>query len=217
MCAQRANIMPPTEIQFPGASWPSSSEGLVLAWENQQATPEGMETLTPTRTGKAFWNARGGMDVRGGTYEIPGAGTKMLRECGKSGAFTLEAMITPMVPPFDKAMRPVFSLEDDAGQREAGSLATPQWVDSLAGHGRQPTGHVRRAAAHAHPGRPAPAHRAWLQGRPLRAFRGRRPTIDTLATQRGTAMGCHPGKAPHRRVLEIRRDLAGNGGAVVRA
>jgi hypothetical protein len=39
----------------------------------------------------------------------------MLRECGKSGAFTLEAIITPMVPPYDREGRPVLSLEDASG------------------------------------------------------------------------------------------------------
>jgi hypothetical protein len=39
----------------------------------------------------------------------------MVRECGESGAFTLEAIITPMVPPYDREARPVLSLEDASG------------------------------------------------------------------------------------------------------
>lgn len=113
--AQHPNVMSPTSIRVPGALWPQSRDGLLLAWESRHTTPTGIENATPTRSGKAFWNPRGGMDMRGGSFELPDAGTAMLRECGRSGAFTLEAIITPMVPPYDKAMRPVLSLEDDAG------------------------------------------------------------------------------------------------------
>lgn len=113
--AQRPNVMARTKFAVPTLGWPQSREGLVYAWEHRDAQPLQLTSAVPERRGKAFWNLRGGMDVRGGTYELPEVGTAMLRECGRSGAFTLEAVITPMVPPYDREARPVLSLEDARG------------------------------------------------------------------------------------------------------
>ncbi|MEZ0385908.1 MAG: LamG-like jellyroll fold domain-containing protein [Verrucomicrobium sp.] len=113
--AQRPNVMPRTSFTVPTTGWPQSGMGLVYAWEHRDALPMALTDAVPVRTGKAFWNMRGGMDVRGGAFEIPGAGSAMLHACGKSGAFTLEAIITPMVPPYDREARPVLSLEDSQG------------------------------------------------------------------------------------------------------
>jgi hypothetical protein len=113
--AQRPNVMPRMTFAVPTQGWPQSREGLVYAWEHRDAQPLQLTGAMPVRTGKAFWNLRGGMDVRGGTYELPEVGAAMLRECGRSGAFTLEAIITPMVPPYDREARPVLSLEDAHG------------------------------------------------------------------------------------------------------
>jgi hypothetical protein len=113
--AQRPNVMPRMTFAVPTRGWPQSRAGLVYAWEHRGAQPLHLTEAVPARKGRAFWNLRGGMDVRGGTYELPEVGTAMLRECGKSGAFTLEAIITPMVPPYDREARPVLSLEDTRG------------------------------------------------------------------------------------------------------
>lgn len=113
--AQRPNVMPRTTFTMPTTGWPQSRAGLVYAWEHQGEAPLQIPGSMPQRKGKAFWNLRGGMDVRGGIYELPEVGTAMLRECGRSGAFTLEAIITPMVPPYDREARPVLSLEDTEG------------------------------------------------------------------------------------------------------
>lgn len=113
--AQRPNVMPRTHFTVPTQGWPQSRAGLVYAWEQRDAPPLQLANAMPVRSGKAFWNLRGGMDVRGGTYELPEVGAAMLRECGKSRAFTLEAIITPMVPPYDREARPVLSLEDSNG------------------------------------------------------------------------------------------------------
>jgi hypothetical protein len=114
--SQLGNAMPATTLHLPPAGWPQRDDALVFAWENRNAAPPGSDFVAPQRSGKAFWNSRGGMDVRGGVFELPDVGTRMVHECGRSGAFTLEAIIAPMVPPFDKAMRPVLSLEDEAGR-----------------------------------------------------------------------------------------------------
>ena len=108
------HAMARTTFRVPGSGWPQSTQGLVYAWEDRDTPPLGVPGM-PERSGRAFWNLRGGMDVRGGTYEIPGAGEAILRKCGRTGAFTLEAIITPMVPPYDRETRPVLSLEDGAG------------------------------------------------------------------------------------------------------
>ena len=113
--AQKPNVMPSVILHPPGAQWPQSREGLLLAWENNKPAAITMMDDAPVRTGKAFWNSSGGMDMRGGSFEIPHAGTAMLQECSRSGAFTMEAIITPMVPPYDKTQRPVFSLENEQG------------------------------------------------------------------------------------------------------
>lgn len=113
--AQRPHVMPQVTFTVPAAGWPQSRSGLVYAWEHREAPPLQLPDAAPARTGKAFWNMRGGMDARGGRFEIPGVGTAMLSECGRSGAFTLEAIITPMVPPYDREVRPVLSLEDARG------------------------------------------------------------------------------------------------------
>ncbi|QIF03184.1 LamG domain-containing protein [Roseimicrobium sp. ORNL1] len=113
--AQRPHVMAKVTFTVPSTAWPQSRAGLVYAWEHRDAPPLQFIEATPVRAGKAFWNLRGGMDVRGGTCELPEVGTAMLRACGKSGAFTLEAIITPMVPPYDREARPVLSLEDSEG------------------------------------------------------------------------------------------------------
>lgn len=113
--AQHPNVMPSTILHLPGQQWPQSKEGLLLAWENNTPTAITLVDEAPVRSGKAFWSKSGAMDMRGGSFEIPHAGTAMLQECSRSGAFTIEAIITPMVPPYDKTQRPVFSLEDEQG------------------------------------------------------------------------------------------------------
>ncbi|MFZ4767313.1 MAG: hypothetical protein ACOYMN_20360, partial [Roseimicrobium sp.] len=114
--AQQANTAPPFTFRVPRQGWPESREGLLLAWEDRHHKPIHMPDAVPALEGKAFWSPRGGVDVRGGSSEIRGLGTAMLRECGRSGCFTMEAIITPMVPPNDKETRPVFSLESDKGE-----------------------------------------------------------------------------------------------------
>lgn len=113
--AQRPLEMPPTSLSVPGRGWLESQEGLLLAWENRHATPLGLPEAGPLLQGKAHWSPRGGVDVRGGSAEFAGLGGAMVRECARSGAFTIEAIITPMVPPNDLEMRPVLSLENASG------------------------------------------------------------------------------------------------------
>lgn len=114
--AQHANTAPPFTFRVPRLGWPESRESLLLAWEDRHHKAIQMPEVVPTLEGKAFWSPRGGVDMRGGCSEIQGLGTAMLRECGRSGCFTIEAIITPMVPPNDKETRPVFSLESEKGE-----------------------------------------------------------------------------------------------------
>lgn len=113
--AQHPVEMPATTLTVPGRGWLESQEGLVVAWENRHTPPLGLPEAGPVLKGKAHWSPRGGVDVRGGSAEFAGLGGAMVRECARSGAFTVEAIITPMVPPNDLEMRPVLSLENSSG------------------------------------------------------------------------------------------------------
>lgn len=113
--AQQAHAMPRTSITIPRRGWPQTTSGLVFAWEHRSTPALGLLGLAPVREGLAFWSSRGGMDTRGGEFELPEAGRAVLQRCETTGAFTFEAIITPMVPPYDREARPVFSLEDSTG------------------------------------------------------------------------------------------------------
>jgi Concanavalin A-like lectin/glucanases superfamily len=113
--AQQPNVMKPERLSVPSLGWPQSREGLVFAWDNKATPSIGLPDAAPERTGKAFWNASGGLDVRGGSVVIPGAGEAITSACAKSGALTIEAVIRPLVPPYDRQARPILAIESEQG------------------------------------------------------------------------------------------------------
>ena len=137
--AQHPNVMKPERLVVPPQAWPQSRDGLVFAWDNKSTPSIGLkEAVTPTRTGKAFWNASGGLDIRGGAAEFESLGDAIGSACGKSRAVCIEAMIRPLVPPYDRELRPILSLETEAGEVR---LQLCQRISTL----------VLRVATEAHP------------------------------------------------------------------
>src|SRR5699024_7452890 len=106
--------------------WPESTKGLAFAWSHGKANnrlPDGAECrLVPQ--GLAYWNEDEIMQLRGGWFDAPEAGPRISEACRKSGAFTVEAVITPQPKGRGREIEPILTLGgpgDDAnliiGQR----------------------------------------------------------------------------------------------------
>ena len=147
--AQRPSVMKHERLSVPSLAWPQSREGLVFAWANKATPSIGLPDAAPERTGKAFWNASGGLDIRGGTAEFEGLGDAIGKACGKSRAVCLEGMIRPLVPPYDRELRPILSLETEDGET---LVQLSQRISTL----------VLRVATEAHP---RPSDNEYILGR----------------------------------------------------
>lgn len=109
--------LPPTRANFNLSAWPPFHDDLVFGWENHQANPlDPKDTIAPEPHGRAYWDQVGAMGARGGAYELPEAGDRIMRDCGRSHAFTAEMILLPRSSPVGREALPILTLENSAGE-----------------------------------------------------------------------------------------------------
>ena len=110
--AQRPNQLAEARLRIPGQQWPTTTDGLVFAWLDNNA-PNKMDDGIVCRVipqGRAFWSEHHGMALGGGWFDAPDAGERIAARCQKTNRITVEMNVTPLVNPADGAMRHILTM-----------------------------------------------------------------------------------------------------------
>jgi hypothetical protein len=90
------------------------TNGLVFTWayaKSKNQLPNGTECRVAPH-GLAFWNEDEVMQLRGGFFDAPEAGPRISEAVRKSGAFMMEAVITPQQTNKGREVEPIVMLGD---------------------------------------------------------------------------------------------------------